>query len=105
MKVKDVFDAIEKNGLPKAKGYFLKDAAGVEFDTRLPLEPTSGCALGQAAFNLGRSPRYICAVLNSRSNEITTYIVNQNDNTNKTLPQIAASAREVFSDLLEEELI
>lgn len=106
MKISDVLDAIEKNGLPKITGAFLQTDDGIEWDNRLPKygKFTGGCALGQAARNLNLAPRALCERINLKFPTLATEIVFLNDSTRLTLPEIANRVRADHPDLLDIEI-
>jgi hypothetical protein len=54
--IRELADAIEKNGLPHAHGAFFKDEDNEDISIEYMAKITSACALGQAAINLGVKP-------------------------------------------------
>jgi len=104
----DVIDAIEKNGLTKIQGQYIKyDDTG--------MVPLAGCALGQAAINLGfvypdgnpywsdgRYP-YTPDTLHGllwNAGSFTSRVFELNDTTAYTLPEIAEVLRTEYEDFL-----
>jgi len=102
--VSDILDAIERNGLPKAKGeYFHRDTSE---------KIVGACALGQAAFNLDISPSDLDSKLTYIKEDdvdeyrynLSSYIVDLNDNGNYSFEEIARRVRQKFSNSLNEAI-
>jgi hypothetical protein len=88
--VKDVTNAIRKNGLPKIKGQWLS------YEENSPWRPIGGCALGQASLNLNVPANHLQIKLSTIVPELVNDIVELNDRTDKTLPQIADEIEERY---------
>lgn len=87
--VDEVFDAIEKDGLPKLLGSFYRWEKG---------EIVAGCAFGQAAINLGGiSAASLQSGLATISRVAAGKIIYLNDNTPSSLPEIAETMRKHYS--------
>ena len=66
MELKDIIDAIEKNGYKKSKGNYIQMKDGSTPFAYLPEDLTavvSACAMGQAALNLGITPNELIKTL------------------------------------------
>jgi hypothetical protein len=98
--VADVFDAIEKNGLPKTKEVY--------YDFSYPNKGKdsikSACALGQAGYNLDISPHTLYYRLNDIVPGLGARITYLNDNTRYGFKRIANILREEYADYLTQHL-
>jgi hypothetical protein len=94
IKLREVVDAIRKDGLPKHKGSFFHWGPGDRV--------ISGCALGQAALNLDVDPEALWTAL---PRTFRGRVVNLNDQTDLTLPQIADKMEEFGYQSPDQELI
>jgi hypothetical protein len=98
--IKQIVDAIRQNGLPKGKYKYVTRRNGV---------PVSGCALGQAALNLGVGPVALANAFMNREWEsgigrIANNIISLNDNTAFSLAEIADRIENQYSALLSDEI-
>jgi hypothetical protein len=96
-KVKDIIDAIEKNGLPQTKGAYwkAKDGANLKY---LKNKVVSACAIGMAAYNLGIYPNRLTF---PHANDVIRW----NDDKGLSFQEIAAKYRELYPEYLEREVI
>jgi hypothetical protein len=95
LKVRTVVKAIRKNGLTKIKGQYLK------YGYLHSEQPTAGCAIGQAAYNLGVNAANLYTGL---PDYLAAYIVSLNDETDKTLPQIADEVEKNFGTVMDKRI-
>jgi hypothetical protein len=86
----DFIDAIEKNGLKKIQGQYIK------YDDT-PIVPIAGCALGQAAINLGVDYASLDGRIDTISHRLRQMIVDLNDETELSLPEIAYAVRQHYT--------
>ena len=109
----DVIDAIEKNGLEKVQGEYIRyDASNT---------PVAGCAIGQAAINLDvghyerfeqyddaefflYEPSRLGERLHVSVDGFTDTVYRLNDTSELTLPEIAKRLRELYADDLNTEI-
>jgi hypothetical protein len=86
--VDDFLDAIEKNGLTKLQYSYVDDIKTI----------TAGCAFGQAAVNLDVDPSSLRLNISNISFILMSGVINDNDHTEMTLPEIARKWREKYSE-------
>ena len=101
-------DAIEKNGLPQTQGATFR---GSRYN--ISPEKTSACALGQGVWNILGRPEVLPLTaeedfwtqfnFEDRAN-FTSFVVWENDEELKPLPEIARLARIQFEDKLDQEI-
>jgi hypothetical protein len=98
--VKQLLDAVRKNGLPKITGKLL--IYGYEVGRVGGYKPIAGCAMGQAALNLNVPAKELEIAFSrlSLSNglNITGKIEHLNDSTDKSLEEIANMLEEEFDE-------
>jgi len=108
-KVSEVIDAIEKNGYPKIKDVFIQknprvNILGFKYGSKI----TGACAIGQAALNLGVFYEDLYRGLNKIQKgfhgSLKGRIVELNDYTEMTIPEIAQQVREEFKDYLDAKI-
>lgn len=115
VKVSEVFDAIEKNGLPKIRKTFFKyerEGLGVSDHWIKDGNVIAACALGQAAINLSVDADSLYNTLNDIDNEkyTTPYIGDRITELNDSfveelsLPEIAQYMRDHYAAFLDEEI-
>jgi hypothetical protein len=90
--VDDLIDAIEQNGLPKTKNQYFSRQYGTSGKI------TGGCAFGQAALNLGVRPISLDTQTAILSGELRDMIIELNDLTTQSLPEIAQKIRARFGE-------
>lgn len=101
--VRDVFNAMEKNGYRKARGIFYRRSKASKYASKLgPI--ISACAIGQAALNLNIPPNVLQHALTFVDHRLTTEIIRLNDTTTKTVPEIAKELRIKYVYVLSREL-
>jgi hypothetical protein len=94
IKIRDVVEAIRKDGLTKTKGEFFEyDKTGEKI--------IGGCALGQAALNLSVRTDELWGELPEGFRD---RVVVLNDHTNLELPEIATQIEEEFKRFLDDEI-
>lgn len=98
--VADIIDAMERNGYKQIQGAFIK--YDVKNDTYV------GCAIGQAAINLGSHWDDISYELgrigrdwSSNRPYLRDFIVNLNDMEGMSIPRIVQEVRKLYADILE----
>lgn len=114
----DLFDAIEKNGLPQAFGEWFETAESNSRgnDTWQPLkdEITAACAVGQAALNLNVNLHSLRDAdqnnkwelgLYSDYNSVISVIESLNDEDRLPLVDIAAKCRKKYFNLIDVPLM
>lgn len=96
--LRELIDAMEKNGWKKARGTFFRNAKrhSINSDFVKRDQVVYACAIGQAALNLGVTPPMI-----GFSGDTLGKIAKKNDTTGMTVPEIAQWAREEFKDQLD----
>lgn len=98
--VRDVVEAIEKNGYQQISGMYVGNLNG----------QLAGCAIGQAAINLGVDADSLSDALSyverkrKDLNPLDAYIIWLNDKRGKSTKEIAAAVREQWADQLDKEL-
>jgi hypothetical protein len=99
--VRDIVDAIEKNGLQQVTGeYVLFNADG---------KPAGVCALGQASVNLSIDYNSLFAAMEGirspkREMNLSDYIIYLNDNRKDSFAEIARKVRTYFYSALDYTL-
>lgn len=98
--VAEVINAIEQNGFRHVRGKWQVSKGGVM---------VAGCAIGQGAANLGLNARALYAALNgvidkNRYDNIGQTIVNLNDSSRLSIPEIVKNVRERFASQLETKI-
>lgn len=108
VKLSEVFDAIEKNGLPQIKNWFYEFKGFGKSDSLKRLNDTiiGTCALGQAAVNLNADANQLYDQINEVEPflRIGDIIAGWNDTTGLTYKEIADRGRKEFTDHLNREV-
>jgi hypothetical protein len=96
--IDQLIDAIEKNGLEKIQRNYLR------YDNNGNI--SGGCAFGQAAVNLGvYSPVVLHESVGSEFDSFANRVVQLNDYTSFSLPEIAEKLRKEFSTIRNKTFI
>jgi hypothetical protein len=103
---RDLFDAIEKNGLEQAVGSWFRteDTDVNDDDLWLPKksEIKAACAVGQAALNLGVELHFLRENNLSGDRNLIGTIEHWNDDEELTLQQIADKGRAEYAEYLDQ---
>jgi hypothetical protein len=100
VKIRDILDAIEKNGYPQIRNVYLQTNASGQV--------TGACAIGQGALNLETDHYTLTNALNEahqKRRDLATlgrFIIWMNDKQKKSIPEIVAAARERFAGDLDK---
>jgi hypothetical protein len=97
IKLRTVVNAIRKNGYPKIRGQFTSRKWNRE---TFQYEISGGCAIGQAAINLGGVDASTLSA--NMPNVVARAIVHMNDHTPLSLPEIADGIEEKYAWLMDE---
>lgn len=91
IKVKTLVAAIRKNGYPKAQNVY---SDGVAY-----------CAFGQAGMNLKLSASALHVSTEHRYLDLAHTIIQMNDKTTATMPEIADEATRLYPDLMDKYIV
>lgn len=115
--LRDVLDAMRKNGFKKSRGDMLRGQRykvfGQTFHKNVTIDSPredvkAGCALGQAAYNLQVNPFALSDALQFGKNdgqEIRDRIFHLNDETGKSLQEIADTIEIEYKDHLDKVVL